>query len=121
MPPFRLLSEKEEALRRACEEVRVKLVAEWREVVDKQHKDLSEKHAADLAKCKEQWDQEKQAEIAAKVAEIVSLFLFFFCFVFKSTLQGIFLSYSILASWGVLFRFLLLISHNDKSFKVIRL
>ncbi|ROT73656.1 RB1-inducible coiled-coil protein 1 [Penaeus vannamei] len=66
----RLLSEKEEALRCACEEVRVKLVAEWREVVDKQHKDLSEKHAADLAKCKEQWDQEKQAEIATKVAEI---------------------------------------------------
>lgn len=58
----------------------MKLVAEWREVVDKQHKDLSEKHAADLAKCKEQWDQEKQAEIATKVAEIVSVGTVLFSF-----------------------------------------
>ncbi|XP_042209563.1 RB1-inducible coiled-coil protein 1-like [Homarus americanus] len=66
----RLLKEKEEAIQAACEEVRTKLVVEWREVVDQQHKDLTEKHAAHYAQCKHQWEQEKRTEIADKVAEI---------------------------------------------------
>ncbi|KAG7153514.1 RB1-inducible coiled-coil protein 1-like, partial [Homarus americanus] len=62
----RLLKEKEEAIQAACEEVRTKLVVEWREVVDQQHKDLTEKHAAHYAQCKHQWEQEKRTEIADK-------------------------------------------------------
>ncbi|XP_071549123.1 RB1-inducible coiled-coil protein 1 isoform X2 [Panulirus ornatus] len=66
----RLLKEKEEAIQTACEEVRTKLVLEWREVVDQQHKDLTEKHSTLLAQCKHQWEQDKQAELSAKIAEI---------------------------------------------------
>ncbi|XP_069193835.1 RB1-inducible coiled-coil protein 1 isoform X1 [Procambarus clarkii] len=68
----RLLKEKEEAIQAACEEVRTKLVVEWREVVEQQHKDLTEKHNTHLAQCQHQWEQDKQAELATKVAEIDS-------------------------------------------------
>ncbi|XP_068228950.1 RB1-inducible coiled-coil protein 1-like isoform X2 [Palaemon carinicauda] len=66
----RLLTEKEEAIRAACEEVRCQLVSEWRQVVDTQHKELTEKHALELAKCKQDWEEEKQTEMAAKISEL---------------------------------------------------
>ena len=47
-------------------------MTEWRQVVDTQHKELSEKHALELAKCKQEWEEEKQREMTAKVAELVS-------------------------------------------------
>ncbi|XP_069936715.1 RB1-inducible coiled-coil protein 1-like [Cherax quadricarinatus] len=66
----RLANEREAAVQAACEEVRTKLVVEWREVVEQQHKDLGEQHSAHLAQCQHQWQLDKQAEIDARLAQV---------------------------------------------------